>query len=53
MLESIGGVVLGGLIVAPGAYMLLALSENAVIYTMYAAFGVIGLFLLSVALGNE
>jgi POT family proton-dependent oligopeptide transporter len=46
-------VVLGGLIVAPGAYALLALSEDAVIYTMYTAFGVIALFLLSVAFREE
>ncbi|MCC7170177.1 MAG: MFS transporter, partial [Planctomycetes bacterium] len=42
-----------GLIVAPGAYALLSLSDDAVIYTMYTAFGVIALFLLSVAFREE
>jgi POT family proton-dependent oligopeptide transporter len=50
---SILKVVLGGLIVAPGVYMLLALKEDVVGYILYATFGVIAIFLLSVAFKEQ
>ncbi|MCC7012088.1 MAG: peptide MFS transporter [Planctomycetes bacterium] len=46
-------VTLGGLIVAPGVYMLLALKEDVVGYILYASFAAILVFLISVALKEE
>jgi POT family proton-dependent oligopeptide transporter len=50
---SVLKVVLGGLIVAPGVYLLLALDEKWVGYILYGTFGAIALFLLYVAFKEE
>ncbi|MBM3988027.1 MAG: peptide MFS transporter [Planctomycetes bacterium] len=46
-------VALGGLIVAPGVFMLLALRDNVVGYILYASFAVIVAFLVSVGMREE
>ncbi|MCY3001996.1 MAG: peptide MFS transporter [Planctomycetota bacterium] len=46
-------VALGGLIVAPGVFMLLALRDNVVGYILYASFAVIIAFLISVGMREE
>jgi POT family proton-dependent oligopeptide transporter len=46
-------VVLGGLCVAPIVYLLLAVQEDVMGYGLYATFGAIALYLLSVALKEE
>ncbi len=46
-------VVLGGLIVAPGVFMLLSLTSDVVGYILYSSFAVILLFLISVSLKEE
>jgi POT family proton-dependent oligopeptide transporter len=50
---SVVAVTIGGLVVAPIIYLLLALSEEVVGYILYASFAAVGAMLLSVAFKEE